>query len=132
MSAESGSGNRVRRVAEGVRVEIASLLGREVKDPGVAGAVVTRVEMPGDLRVAHVFVRLLDGAEDTDKRRTLLNSLRRASGMLRREVAQRLRLRYAPELRFTYDDGTDHTTRVEEILSEIEAEKRRKGDTRED
>jgi ribosome-binding factor A len=44
--------------------------------------------------------------------------------MLRREVTQRLQLRSAPELRFVYDDGMDNTTRVEQLLAEIDAERK--------
>ena len=44
--------------------------------------------------------------------------------MLRREVTHRLALRYAPEVRFEYDEGVDATTRIEELLDEIAAEKR--------
>ncbi len=118
------AGTRARRVAEGVRQELASLIAGAVKDPRAVGAVVTRVEMTSDLRSARVAVRLLEGADDEARRKALVGALRRASGMLRREVAQRLALRYAPELRFVYDDGTDHTTRVEQLLDEIAAEKK--------
>src|SRR5258708_39153208 len=82
-------GMRARRVEEGVRVEIASLIGNEVKDPRAAGAIVTRVEMGSDLRVARVHVRLLEGGDDAARRREVVDALRRASGMLRREVTQR-------------------------------------------
>jgi ribosome-binding factor A len=44
--------------------------------------------------------------------------------MLRREVTHRLGLRNAPALRFVYDDGTDKASRVEQLLAEIEAERR--------
>jgi ribosome-binding factor A len=117
-------GMRARRVAERVRVEVASLLGDEVKDPRAAGAIVTRVEMAADLRIARVHVRLLEGGDDAARRREVVDALRRASGMLRREVTQRLGLRYAPELKFQYDDGVDHVTNVERVLAEIEAERK--------
>jgi ribosome-binding factor A len=122
MAAETGT--RALRVSEGVRKELASLLASEVKDPRAAGAIVTRVEMVSDLRSALVHVRLLEGGDDAERRRHLVGALRRASGMLRRDVTQRLKLRFAPELRFVYDDGVDHTTNVERILAEIDAEKR--------
>ena len=80
--------------------------------------------MASDLKSARVHVRLLEGGDDAPRRRTVLEALARASGMLRREVTQRLQLRFAPELRFVYDEGMDHTTRVEEILAQIEAERR--------
>ena len=43
-----------------------------------------------------------------------------------REVTQRLQLRHAPELRFVYDDGQDNTSRVEQLLAEIDHERRQK------
>ncbi|HSY23601.1 MAG TPA: 30S ribosome-binding factor RbfA [Polyangiaceae bacterium] len=122
MAAETGT--RALRVSEGVRKELAALLATEVKDPRAAGAVVTRVEMTSDLRSVRVFVRVLEGGEDETRRRDVVNALRRASGMLRREISRRLGLRYAPEFKFAYDEGTDHRTNVERILAEIEAEKR--------
>jgi len=116
---------RVLRMGEGVREELAALLAGDVKDPGAAGAIVTRVEMTNDLRNAKVFVRLLEGGDKEDHRKRLLDALGRARGMLRREVTQRLSLRHAPELSFRYDEGLDHTVRVEQILAEIEADKRK-------
>jgi ribosome-binding factor A len=124
MAMASEHGTRVKRVAEGLREELASLLVDEVKDPGAAGAVVTRVDVSNDLRSAKVLVRRLEGGDDEDARRSLIAALGRASGMLRREVTQRLGLRHAPELRFVYDDGQDNVTRVEQLLAEIEADRK--------
>jgi ribosome-binding factor A len=120
----SEPGMRARRVAEGVREQVSTLLAHDVKDPKAAGAVVTRVEMAADLRIARVHVRLLGVADDAARRRELVGALRRASGMLRREVTQRLGLRHAPELRFLYDEGLDRTSEIEKILDEIAAERR--------
>jgi len=120
MAAEN---TRAKRVGESVRKEIASLLATDVKDPRAAGAVVTRVEMTGDLRSARVHVRLLDGADSAARRAVLVGALRRASGLMRREISHRLGLRHAPELRFVYDDGADHLTEVERLLDEIAAER---------
>ena len=116
---------RVRRVAEGIREEVSGFVAQRLNDPRARGAVVTRVEMTSDLRTARIHVRLLENGEDLKRRRELVNALARAAGLLRREVGKRLRLRYAPELRFTYDDGGDHLSRVEELLHEIEDEKKR-------
>ncbi len=121
MTAEN---TRARRVGESVRKEIAALLATGVKDPRAAGAVVTRVEMTGDLRSAHVHVRLLAGGDDEARRTVLVSALRRASGMMRREIGKRLGLRSAPELRFVYDSGSDHLTEVERLLDEIASERK--------
>jgi ribosome-binding factor A len=123
----SAENTRARRVAESVRKEIASLLATGVRDPRAAGAVVTRVEMTGDLRSARVVVRLLAGGEDVRRRSVLVAALRRASGLMRREIGQRLGLRHVPELRFVYDDGSDNLNEVERLLDEIAVEKRGPG-----
>ena len=120
----SEPGMRAKRVGEGIREQVASLLAHEVKDPKAAGAVVTRVEMTADLRTARVHVRTLGVTDDATRRRELIGALRRASGLLRREVGRRLGLRYAPELRFTYDEGVDHTSHIEKLLAEISEERR--------
>lgn len=120
----SEAGTRVRRIEQGVREALASLLANEVKDPGAAGVVITRVEMSKDLKSARVHVRLLEGGDDAARRNAAIEALGRASGMLRREVTQELGLRYAPQLRFLYDEGLDNTSRVEQLLAEIEAERR--------
>ena len=126
MAAEHGV--RAKRVAEGIREEIAGLLSLEIKDPRAAGAVVTRVEMTDDLRSAKVWVRLLDPNGDGERRKELVDALTRAAGMLRREVTQRLGLRHAPTLRFLYDEGVEKSSRVEQLLAEIEVERRSRGE----
>jgi ribosome-binding factor A len=123
MAAEHGT--RVRRISEAVREELSLLLSGDVKDPGAVGAIVTRVDMASDLRSARVKVRLLEGGDDAGRRGAVVEALGRAAGMLRREVTQRLGLRFAPELRFFYDDGLEGTMRVEQLLAEIEAERSR-------
>lgn len=115
---------RSARVAERLREELSILFSREVKDPRVAGVVVTRVEVSDDLRVARAYVRLLEGDAEGSLRAPLLAGLERATPMLRREVGRRASLRFAPDLRFFYDEGLDHTTRVEELLHEISKEKK--------
>lgn len=109
---------RAARVAPRLQRELAELLAHEVKDPGVRDVVVTRIEITDDLAFARVFFRLLQGGE-TERRQAAERGLARAAGMLRREVAQRMGLRVAPELRFRYDEGQDARARVEEILEEI-------------
>jgi len=110
------------RVAERVREELASLIARRVKDPRAQNVVVTRVEMPDDLRLARVWVRTLDGDEATGEQ--AIKALGGASGLLRKELTRALALRFAPELRFQWDSGQDAATRVEQLLDEIARERK--------
>jgi ribosome-binding factor A len=110
---------RSARVAARIREELATVLGRDVRDPRVSGVVVARVEMPDDLRSARVYVRMLEGGDDAARRAEALTGLARASSMLRREVAQRVGLRHAPDLRFYYDEAQEKVNRIETLLAEI-------------
>jgi ribosome-binding factor A len=117
------------RVSARLAKELAWLLAREIKDPRAALVTITRVEMTDDLRSARIFIRLLKEGDVPEKRREALAGLARASGLLRSEVSRRAGLRYAPELRFAYDDGLDERTRIEVLLEEVKAEERSRGRT---
>jgi ribosome-binding factor A len=110
---------RSARVAERVREELAWLLTREVRDPGASGAIVSRVEMTDDLKTVRVYVRTLEGKGVAD----VLAALKRASSMLRRQITARVGLRFAPELKFFYDDRLDAVNRIEQLLEEVKREK---------
>ncbi len=113
------------RVGEQLKVALADLLSREVSDPRLAGVVVTRVELTDDLGLLTAHIRMLSGGDDEKTRKAALEALKRASGMLKRELASRVKTRIVPELRFFYDEGQDRQTRVEALLHEIEDERRR-------
>lgn len=109
---------RSARVGERMREELAMMV-RNLRDPRVAGALVTRVELTDDLSFARIYVRKDVGADDEAERRSLVKGLESAAGKLRGDLTRALGLRVAPGLRFAYDEGIDHQTRVEEILREI-------------
>src|SRR5882724_11791009 len=101
MESAMGDVKRSVRVSERVREAMAWLVAQDLRDPRVEGVIVSRVEMPDDLRSAKIYVRTLDAT----KRDEALEGLERASGMLRRELTKRVQLRYAPTLRFYYDEA---------------------------
>ena len=114
------------RVGEQLKVALADLLAREVSDPRLAGVVVTRVELTDDLGLLTAHVRMLSGGDDEKIRTATLRALERASGMLKRELAARVKTRIVPNLRFFYDEGQDRQTRVESLLREIEDERKKR------
>ncbi len=109
---------RSARVAERMREELAVQL-RSMSDPRLLGVLVTRVDLTDDLSFARIYVRKDVGAESDRDRRSLVRGLESAAGKLRGQLTRALGLRVAPGLRFSYDEGIDHQTRVEEILREI-------------
>jgi len=112
-------GSRASRVGDQIQAELASLLTREVHDPGIGFLTITRVAVSPDLQQARVYYTTM--GDDTVKRESA-RALERARPFLRRQVGQRLRLKRVPELTFFFDDSIEKGDRVERILQELKTE----------
>jgi ribosome-binding factor A len=115
-----GSFKRADRVADLIKVEIADLLLKAVKDPRIGSVTITGVKVTDDLRTARVF--FVEMGKDTCSQ-TVLTGLGKAAGFLRRELSRRLQLRHVPELLFTYDPSFAYGNRIDSLLMEIHREK---------
>lgn len=110
---------RADRVAERIRSELMELLLRgAVRDPRAKDAIVSNVHVTDDLGIARVYLRTLQGA-DASRAEELVEVMTHAGGFLRRELGQRLSLKFVPQLEFYWDDVVDSALRIESILSEI-------------
>ena len=110
---------RPQKVAEQIRIELSQLLARDVHDPGIGFITLTTVKVSPDLQLARVYYTSMG---DEKALKETAKALGRATAFLRRQVAQRLRLRRAPELQFFYDQSIAHQDRIEQILQDLKAE----------
>ena len=113
------AGNRPDKVGEQIRIELSQLLARDVHDPGIGFITLTKVSVTPDLQLARVYYTTL-GDEKAQKETG--KALHRASPFLRRQIAQRVRLRRVPEIEFFYDKSVAQYDRVERILQDLKAE----------
>ncbi len=104
------------RVAGRIQLILSELLQAEVKDPRLDGVTVLDVEIDREFMVATIYVSALGGEEVRDE---VMRGLASASGFLRREVASRMRLRHAPELRFVWDETAARAARIESLLNSL-------------
>ncbi len=111
-------GSRPDRVADQIRSELASLLAREVHDPGIGFVTLTRVHVSPDLQLARVYYTAL--GDDATKRKSA-RALERAAPFLRRQIGARLRLKRTPALEFMFDQSIEGQDRIEQILNELHA-----------
>jgi ribosome-binding factor A len=122
--------SRADRVADQIRMEVADILMRRIKDPRVRSVTVTGVDLTSDLRIARVFVTALGTEAET---RGVFAGLAKASGFVRSELGRRLTLRYLPEVIFVEDISGPRGDRVLRLLDEIhvraedQAEERQQG-----
>ena len=112
-------GSRPDRVGDQLRAELASLLMREVHDPGIGFVTLTRVQVSPDLHVARVYYTTLG---DATARKNSARALERAAPFLRRQIGSRLRLKRVPELKFVYDESIAGQDRIEQLLNELHRE----------
>jgi ribosome-binding factor A len=111
----SAPSQRVLRVGELIRHALADMLARgEVHDPTLETHLITvpEVRMSPDLRMATIYVMPL-GGRDMDK---VLAALERNKRFLRGEIARRVNLKFAPDIRFRADERFDEAERIEKLL----------------
>jgi len=110
-----GPSQRQLRVGELVRHTLSELLTRgDVPDEVIQGHMITvpEVRMTADLRLATIYVMPL-GGRDTEE---VLEALDRNKKYLRGEIARRVNLKFAPDIRFRIDERFDEAERIEKLL----------------
>jgi len=104
------------RLGEALREEIETLVEGELADPRIGLVSVTGVQMAEDGRSAQVLV---DVEGDDDEAERSMQGLEAAKAYIRRELADRLRLRRSPELFFRLDRSDREQARVEQLLERV-------------
>ena len=113
--------NRIGRINEEIQRELSDLI-RGLKDPRVQTMLsITRVDTTSDLRYAKVHISVLEESRESEA----MKGLRSAGGWLRRELGQKLQLRYTPELVFELDDSLKYGAHMYDLLSRLSAQEQR-------
>jgi ribosome-binding factor A len=110
-----GPTQRQLRVGELIRHAMAEMLTRgEVHDPVLEGHLITvpEVRMSADLRVATIYVMPLGGRDESE----VVAALDRHKRYLRGEIAHRVNLKFAPDIRFSIDERFDEADRIDKLL----------------
>lgn len=104
---------RSRRVAELLQHELARLIRDELESPEMGMLTVSAVQLSRDLAHAQVYVTVLDSRLEPSE---VLSTLNAAAGRLRHLLAQRVKLRNVPRLRFTYDESVVRGSRLSALI----------------
>ena len=105
------------RLREEIKRKISAIVEFEARDPVLKAAfpTVMDVKLSVDAHYAKVYVAV--GASEADKR-AVIAAFRRDRGFFRTELAQRLSLRYTPELEFVLDETIERARRMEKLLED--------------
>ena len=107
---------RMARLAEQLQQEIATIIHRELKHPGLGFVTITRVELSKDVRHAKVFYSCLGKQEEQERSH---KALARSSGYIRGLIKKRFRLKIIPELTFLYDPSIEGSIGLSEVFERL-------------
>ena len=127
---DKGPSQRQLRVGELIRHAMAEMLTRgDIHDPVLEGHLVTipEVRMTADLRQATIYVMPLGGRDVKE----VIEALNNNRKFLRGEIAHRVNLKFAPEIRFRVDERFDEAERIEKLLRTPEVQRDLKRDEEE-
>ena len=107
---------RVRKIADRIKVIVAEMLERRVKDPRLGFVTITDVRVSGDTQQASVFYTVLaQSGDDADLIGTAA-ALESAKGLIRSEVAKQLGMRHSPSLEFIHDALPENARQIDDLL----------------
>lgn len=104
---------RSRRVEEAIQRTLGEALAGKTRDPRLSGVMITAVQVSRDISFARVFYTLLSGEKPGPE---IGEGLRAATGFFRTIVAQELRVRHVPELRFQEDEALARGRSLEDLI----------------
>ena len=112
------AGPRNAKVGDRIKVVVAQMLERRVKDPRLGFVTITDVRMTGDGQQASVFYTVMG---DETQRQETAAALRSATGLIRSEVGKQLGTRITPSVTFFLDSVPETAKEIEELLAKVKA-----------
>ncbi|NDO45794.1 30S ribosome-binding factor RbfA [Clostridium sp. ASF356] len=113
--------NRISRINDEIMKELSQIIRFEVKDPRInAMTSVIRVDTTADLKYCKVFVSVLGQEEE---KQNVMKGLKNASGFIRHLIAERVNLRFTPELQFKLDETTEYAIHMNQLMEQVAKER---------
>jgi ribosome-binding factor A len=108
--------DRINRISEEMKKEVSNIIQTELKDPRLPKLIsITLMNVTKDLKYAKVFVSILG---DEEEKKNALIALKSAAGFIRREVGQRMQLRYIPEMHFELDNSIEKGVYITKLIND--------------
>jgi ribosome-binding factor A len=107
---------RPQRLALQIQQEVSVMISRDMKDRRVGFVTVTGVQLTPDLGHARIFISMM-GSEGEKKES--LEALNHATGWVRHELGQRIRMKFIPEIVFQMDTSQEYGEHIDRLIDEI-------------
>ncbi len=115
------STHRIERINAQIKREISELIQQHLRDPRLTEFIaVTEVSTSPDLKHTKIYVSSMGGQQDEEQVLAALNS---GAGFMRSALAKRIKMRFTPQLHFTWDNSIEHGDRVLRLIDQVSGEK---------
>jgi ribosome-binding factor A len=104
---------RKDRIASLISREISKIIEREIKDPRLGLVTITTVDVTSDLKTATVYFSSLNNKQEG------LETLNRAKGYIKTNLAHRVRMKYMPDIQFRIDNSYEYGEKIDALLDNI-------------
>ncbi len=108
--------HRQEQLGAAIGQEISDLIRTRMQDPRIGFASVVSVDLSGDLRHAKIFISVMGTPEEQQE---TMRALTHGAGFLRHELAQRLSIRYTPEISFKLDDSIARGSEILQLIHSV-------------
>lgn len=109
------SSYRVDKVEQLIKVEVSNIFLQKLREQELGFLTVTNVKVSPDLKIAKVYLSVFE----KEKRELVLERINKKHGLIRSELAHRIRLKFVPELKFFIDDTLDYVEKIESLIDRI-------------
>ena len=110
--------HRIDKVESLIKEEISLIFLYKLQDPALGFITITNVKLSPDLRIAKVYISVLD----KEKRTEVLKKVESSKGYIRSELASRVKIKFIPELKFFIDDTLDYVEKIEGLIKKIHSQ----------
>ena len=107
---------RPQRLALQIQQEVSLMISRDMKDRRVGFVTVTGVRLTPDLRHARIFISMMGSEGEKEES---LDALNHATGWVRHELGQRIRMKFIPEIVFQMDTSQEYGEHIDRLIDEI-------------
>ena len=107
---------RHERIKQAIQREVSNIISNELRDPRMGFVTIISVDLSPDMRYAKISYSVMGNAEQKKKTKGALDS---ALGFIRTMVAERVQLRYAPEINFHEDLSTEYSVHMQEVFDKL-------------
>ncbi len=118
-------GKRSEKIALEIQTTVADAIVNRIRDPRVGFVTVTGAELSQDMKYATIFISVMG---DEKSRKGSLVALNYAKGFFQKVIADELKLRFTPQVKFILDRSIDEAMKIDSILQQIHSEEKERPD----